>query len=232
MDVGLLTAAAGLGLVSGIHCVGMCGGIVTAFATRPVFIEKGNSVMKRQAAFNFGRIASYSLGGALAGTLGASVFSALGAQTALYVAANVALILVGLHLAGATRLLALFERIGAPLWRRVSPLAARLAASPRLSTAFAAGMAWGLLPCGLVYAALATSAFAGGAAGGAAAMAAFGMGTLPWLLAAGVAAARLRAWLHRRPVRVAAGAGLLASGVFGLAHAGGLARGIQNLICL
>jgi sulfite exporter TauE/SafE len=49
-------------------------------------------------------------------------------------------------------------------------------------------------------------------------MAAFGLGTLPWLLAAGVAAARLRGWIQRRPVRAATGSLVAAYGAWGLAH--------------
>jgi hypothetical protein len=106
------------------------------------------------------------------------------------------------------------ERLGAPLWRRVQPLAARAFNA----NAFAGGMLWGLIPCGLVYGALGGAALAGGPARGALAMAAFGLGTLPWLLAAGVAAARLRSWIHRRPVRAATGSLVIAYGAWGLAH--------------
>jgi len=51
-------------------------------------------------------------------------------------------------------------------------------------------------------------------------MLAFGLGTAPWLLAAGAAAARLRAWMARRPVRLAVGGTVLGFGLWGLAHAG------------
>jgi sulfite exporter TauE/SafE len=79
-----------------------------------------------------------------------------------------------------------------------------------------------------VYGALAAAAFAGSAAGGAAAMLAYGLGTLPWLLGAG----GLASFAGKGPVRVALGAGVFAFGVYGLAHAGGVAGGIRSLICL
>jgi sulfite exporter TauE/SafE len=82
------------------------------------------------------------------------------------------------------------------------------------------GLLWGWLPCGLVYGALVAAAFAGSAEAGAAAMAAFGLGTLPWLLAAGVAAARVRDFLRLSAVRLAAGGAVLGFGAWGLAHAG------------
>jgi len=76
-----------------------------------------------------------------------------------------------------------------------------------------------------------TGAFAGGAAQGAIAMAAFGAGTLPWLLAAalfsGVAAARLRRWSGLPRLRRAGGILLVGLGAWGLAH------GVeQTLLCL
>lgn len=217
------------GFLSGVHCVGMCGGIVCAFSAR------GGGV-SRQLAFNFGRIASYAAAGAGAGLLGSAGAWAAGAapaQTALYVLANVMLVLVGLHLAGAGRLLGGVEALGAPLWARLQPLAARLLPARSPPQAFAAGLVWGWLPCGLVYGALAAAAFAGGPAAGAVAMLAFGLGTLPNLLAAGLAAARLRAFTARRAVRLAAGGVVFGFGAVGLAHAAGLADGLRHgLLCL
>jgi sulfite exporter TauE/SafE len=64
-------------------------------------------------------------------------------------------------------------------------------------------------------------------------MLAFGLGTLPNLLAIGVAAARVRAWTARRAVRLAAGAAILGLGVYGLARAADLGEALRNgLFCL
>jgi sulfite exporter TauE/SafE len=205
-----------LGIASGVHCVGMCGGFVAAFAGRPVIPIQPVKSTARLLAFNGGRITSYAIAGAVAGTFGAL----LGERTALYVLAYVMLIAIGLHLAGATSL-SLVERLGAPLWRRLQPLAAR-AMSGR--GAYVAGLLWGWIPCGLVYGALTAAAFAGSAAGGALAMAAYGLGTLPWLIAGGFAIT----WLRRKTTRAAAGAAVLAFGVYGLAHGADL----RGLLCL
>jgi sulfite exporter TauE/SafE len=227
MDFAFLGAMAALGLASGLHCVGMCGGIVTAFGMR----------RERQWAhtvlFNAGRVSSYALAGAAAGAVGGLGWYASGGQSALFVLANVVLILVGLHLAGLQSPMRSMERLGAPLWRRVQPFAARLLQLRTPGGAYRAGLAWGWLPCGLVYGALVASAFSGSAADGAAGMAAFGLGTAPWLLAAGAAAARLRAWTTRRAVRVGVGAALLGFGTWGLAHAAHLPAIIrESLACL
>lgn len=210
MEPAFLAAMAALGLASGVHCAGMCGGIVTAFSLS----NRGQTPI---LLFNAGRITTYGVAGAAAGSLG---WYAGGAQTALLVLANVVLVFVGLHLAGVRSPMRMLEALGAPLWTRVQPLAARFMRRPGLRAAYAAGLLWGWLPCGLVYGALTAAAFAGSPSAGAAAMVAFGLGTLPWLIVAGVAAARLRGWLRLRAVRLGVGGGVLAFGAWGLAHAG------------
>jgi len=240
MEPGLALAMLAAGFASGVHCIGMCGGIVAAFgAQRVIPVREANAAparWPRLLAFNAGRISSYAAAGAVAGTLGGAVelvTGALPAQTALYVLANLVLILVGLTLAGAGRPLERLEALGAPLWRRIQPHAARLMTACTLPQAYAAGLLWGWLPCGLVYGALAAAAFAGGAKGGALAMLAFGAGTLPNLLAAGLAVSRLRAWARSAKLRLAAGAVVLGFGVFGLARAAGLAESVRRaLVCL
>ncbi len=225
----LFTAMLAAGLASGLHCVGMCGGIVAAFDASAAGPHSGRVIQvraktdwQRRLAFNFGRISTYAAAGAVAGLLGGAAYaaSALPAQTVLYVAANIMLVLMGLHLAGAGRLLGRLEALGAPLWRRLQPLAARLLPARTLAQSYAAGLVWGWLPCGMVYAALSGAMLAGSPARGALAMIAFGVGTIPFLLAAGWLAARLRAW------RVAVGGAVLAFGTYGLAHAGGLGEAI------
>jgi sulfite exporter TauE/SafE len=217
----LLGAMFLLGAASGLHCVGMCGGIVAAFSLRKNILQ-----------FNLGRISAYASGGAAAGAIGSVAGYAgfvLSAQTALLVLANVVLILVGLHLAGFGSLIRRSEVIGLPVWRRIQPYAMKFSKQ----NAFLAGAAWGFIPCGLVYGALATAVFAGSPAAGAAAMAAFGLGTLPWLLAAGVTAARLRSTLNRPAVRAALGFGVIGYGTWGLARAAGIADAVQQaLLCL
>ena len=220
MSGSFLLAMLALGLASGVHCVGMCGGFVAAFSSPRVIPIVSEKNMRRILLFNAGRITTYAALGAASGFLGGELAFALGAQSAVYAAANVMLIGVGLYLAGMTGFLAPLEKIAAPLWRMAQPLM-------KAGNAYVPGLAWGFIPCGLVYGALAAAAFAGSAAGGAAAMLAYGLGTLPWLLSAGF----LVSFASRPMLRRAMGAGVLAFGVYGLAHAGGVAGGLRGLIC-
>jgi sulfite exporter TauE/SafE len=101
-----------------------------------------------------------------------------------------------------------------------------------LPGSFAAGLLWGWLPCGLVYGALAAAALAGSPARGAAAMLAFGLGTLPNLLAIGIAAARMRALAGSRVARFAAAGMLAGFGVYGLARASAIGETFAKWYCL
>jgi sulfite exporter TauE/SafE len=233
------TAAAALllGLMGGAHCAAMCGGIVGALNLRPHGAPRALAVdLPIQLAYNGGRIASYTAAGAIAGGIGGMALLAESlwpAQVALAVAANVVLILAGLHLGGFGALWTRIEAAGAVLWRRIAPLGARFVPADTPPRAFAVGTVWGWLPCGLVYSALALAITAGGPASGAAVMLAFGLGTLPNLLAAGFAAQRMRALLARRGVRRAAGALVAALGVIGLLRVPGVMEQIRaGLLCL
>jgi len=201
------------GFASGLHCAGMCGGISAGFT-----LVRKDEVLKRQLAFNAGRITSYAVAGAIAGALGSAgayAAGALPAQTLTLLFASVFALLAGIHLAGYGFPLARLEKLGLPIWRQVQPFAARFLPARTLPQSYAAGLAWGWLPCGLVYGALAAAVFAGGALEGAAAMAGFGFGTLPWLLAAGVFTAKVRAAVK---LRAAGGMLLIALGGLGLAR--------------
>ncbi len=232
----LLAAMALLGAASGLHCVGMCGGIVAAFSSQRISFGKPTRDWPQQLAFNAGRTTSYMFAGGVAGALGSGALlaKALPAQTVLLIVANLVLILVGLQLAGKATALGRFEALGAPLWRRLQPAAARLISGKGFSKIYAAGLLWGWLPCGLVYGALVLAAGASASPiEGALAMLAYGLGTLPWLLAAGLAATRMRAWFTRRAVRTAAGAAVLSFGLYGVASAAGVAEAIRRgILCL
>jgi sulfite exporter TauE/SafE len=231
----LAATAFALGLLGGVHCVGMCGGLVAAFSLRPGQ-PAGKPVWSMQLGYNAGRIASYMLGGALAGlvgTLGVLFDRILPLQVALYVLANLLLVLLGLYLAGYGSAVLKLEAAGGVMWRYAQSrgVSLRRAGSPR--GAFATGLVWGWIPCGLVYSALALALLSGGPGAGALVMLAFGLGTLPNLLASGALAGRLRGALRDRRWRAVAGAVVVAMGLVGLWRAPGLAERVREaLLCI
>ena len=210
---GLAAAAFAAGLLGGVHCAGMCGGIVGSLSA-----AARGPMLTRQLAFNAGRIGSYALAGLAAGALGALArhsFAAFSIQLALFVLANVLMLLLGLYVAGWGRVLLRLEAAGGGLWRRLQPLARRLVPIDSTPKAAAAGALWGWIPCGLVYSMLTLALASGDALSGALVMAAFGLGTLPNLLAAGFAAQKLLA-IRRIPwVRRGAGLAIMALAIVG-----------------
>lgn len=202
-----------VGLLGGTHCVGMCGGIVGALSMG----SPGRWSM--HLAYNVGRIASYVAAGALAGTLGAASLSLEGqlpARLILYFLANLMLVALGLYLLGLTRALAFTERAGQVLWRHLQPLTRRYLPARSIAQALPLGLLWGWLPCGLVYSALVSALSAGSAARGAGLMLAFGLGTLPNLLLAGIVLARLNEFVRQSVVRKLSGGLVLGFGIYGL----------------
>jgi hypothetical protein len=218
------------GLLGGVHCAGMCGGIVGALSG-----PAGSRRLSHHLAYNLARVTSYAAAGALAGTLGGLgllLDGVLPVQLALYILANVMLVAMGLYLTGVSNIATVTERVGLVLWRRLHPLTRHLLPADTLPRALGLGLLWGWLPCGLVYAILATALLSGNPWDGAAIMVAFGLGTVPNLLLAGFAMRRFSAGLQVRPVRIAAGSLVLAFGIYGLAQAATLGDQIRGgLIC-
>lgn len=202
-----------VGLLGGAHCVGMCGGIVGALSMG------GEPRWSLHLAYNLGRILSYGLAGALAGLLGGAslvLSGQLPVRLVLFVLANLMLVALGFYLLGMTRSLAFIERAGQRLWSRIQPFSRRFLPARTAAQAFPLGILWGWLPCGLVYSALATALTSGSAAQGAGLMLAFGLGTLPNLLLAGLLLAQLREFVARPGVRFIAGSLVMGYGLYGL----------------
>ncbi|MEQ1661788.1 MAG: sulfite exporter TauE/SafE family protein [Thiobacillus sp.] len=213
-EFSLLTALLA-GLLGGVHCVGMCGGIVGAFSFRA---DGSAPPFRLHLAYNLGRISSYMLFGALAGALGATLKLAafMPVQMLLYGLAQVVMILLGLYLAGFSQWVLVFERAGGVMWRGVKPLFQKLLPVKSVPQAILAGMAWGWLPCGLVYSVLISALAAGSAPSGAALMLAFGLGTLPNLLGMALFARQIQPFMQQQWVRRAAGLMVAGFGVWGL----------------
>ena len=212
----LLLTALALGLLGGGHCIGMCGGLMGAMTLAiPVEQRKGWVLWRVLLGYNFGRIASYALAGAILGGLG-WLAQDLGLGRVLRTLAGLMMIAMGLYLANWWTGLTYIERLGKGLWRHIQPLASRMLPITSAPRALAVGALWGWLPCGLVYSTLIWASSQGHAGQSALLMLAFGLGTLPTLLATGVAAERLLKLLRLRKVRISAALLVIAFGIWTL----------------
>jgi sulfite exporter TauE/SafE len=208
-----------LGLLGGTHCIGMCGGIVSALS---IPSASAGPIWPRQLAYNLGRITTYAMLGVLAGAVGSAslVFNNyLPVQLTLYVLANCMMIGMGLYLMGLPQAFLPLEKLGQRLWRRVLPLSQPFMRGQSAAKAYPLGVLWGLLPCGLTYGVLSTALMSGSALRGGALMLSFGVGTLPNLLLAGVLLARYGKLIRSKLFRTAAGVLVMSFGVYGLVRA-------------
>ncbi len=196
-----------VGLVGGVHCVGMCGGIVSTLSISlpGESRRRASAMLPYQMAYNLGRISSYVAAGALMGGLGTLLVQWMPlyvAQRVLLMFAGIFMILLGLYIGGWWMLLNRVEQAGGGLWRRIEPLGRKLLPVSSPLRALGVGLVWGWVPCGLVYSMLINAVSTGSALKGAGVMLAFAAGTLPNLiimgLLTGAAAHLLQAPLTRR----------------------------------
>ena len=158
-----------LGFLGSLHCIGMCGPLMVAVP--------GAS----RATYHAGRALSYACLGLVFGALG-QTFALAGWQNGLSIAAGTAILVLALgSLAPGVR-----ARAGAWTYRWTAPLKqkwSKLIGKQSVAALLAMGFLNGLLPCGLVYVALAAAAGTGHALSGGALMLLFGLGTTPALIA-------------------------------------------------
>lgn len=203
-----------VGILGGVHCVGMCGGIVGAlsFSVTP----QNKTPWSILVAYNIGRLGSYTVAGLLAGILGATILAVIPLakmQMLLLLLAGFFMSLMGLYLANWWQLLRHVERFGSRFWKIIEPAGRKLLPVHSTGQALFLGMIWGWLPCGLVYSVLIWSMSSGSGQSGALLMLSFGLGTLPNVLAMGVFANRLQGFARHRLVKQIAGSLLIAFGV-------------------
>ena len=181
MTWALFLAAFSMGLFGSPHCLGMCGGIVTAFglSMQHVSDSKKNGLI---LTYHLGRLISYSLLGLIASVVGVAIFQSIMSNSAPRIVLGAVLVLIGLAMLG----LPLFnqlEKFGMRFWQSLAPIRKKVFPIDSFGKALFAGLLWGFLPCGLVYGALMMAIAGNDIATGAALMFVFGLGTMPMLIA-------------------------------------------------
>jgi uncharacterized protein len=184
-----------LGLVTGFHCIGMCGAFVVSYSTAAANTER--SAVGAHLSFAAGKTLSYTTIGALFGAVGAFVTFTPLLRGAAGVAAGLFLIVFGLNMLGLFAPLRRF-RLGlpAPLERWVHHEAGAR------HRPFVIGLLNGLMiACGPLQAMYVMAAGTGSATEGAKMLLAFGLGTLPVMLAFGAVASMLSSAVTHRLLR-------------------------------
>ena len=208
-------AAALSGLMGGVHCAAMCGGIATGFSAMGP-----RSGWRYALEPNLGRVAGYVLAGALAGGLGRGIVDVASSQWlafGLRMAVGLVLVIVAVRLLDRRGRFTRLRVPGTALWRGLRPLQRRLLPANTTGKRLALGMLWGWMPCGLSTTLLAAAWLQADARNGALTMAAFGLATLPVMLPLTWAGARVGARLHRGGWMTAAGVLVLSAGLLTIA---------------
>lgn len=169
-----LVAALSLGFLSSLHCVGMCGPIALAL---PLNRSSKLSLLSGILLYNLGRSLSYAFLGGLLGLAGMGLLLS-GYQQALSVSMGILLLLGLLYLRFRSRLPQFQNRFS----RSLKLAFAHWFGRKDPAALWMIGLLNGLLPCGMVYIALAGATVSGTFKEGALFMAAFGLGTLPAML--------------------------------------------------
>ncbi len=213
MSDSLIYMAFVTGLLGTGHCIGMCGGLVSALSLSEAGRQGGWFF---HLLYNLGRISTYTFIGAVVGWLGSALaytdrFKMV--TRSLLIGSDVFVILVGLGTAGLFTWLNV-SKLDFPGPMKAMTLAvAGLRRLPPAISALPLGLLFGFIPCGYLYAVAITAAQSASVATGALMLFAFGLGTAPSLLLFGGAAhwlsGRARIWMLRLAGLVVAGMGVI-----------------------
>lgn len=197
IDLIVLSAAFLSGLLGGIHCTAMCGGIASSLNAK-----NKNNLFSHALLLNLGRISSYTLAGLLAGVVGASFISVikiphLGAILRSFM--GLILIIIALRILFPQTFA--FTKIGNGFfWQQLSKIKTYLPQSG-YAHSFSMGALWGWLPCGLSTSLLMAAWFEASPLHSSLMMLAFGIGTLPLMITLSYSGGQFVRYLSKSSVR-------------------------------
>ncbi len=186
MDLEILTSAIILGLVTGFHCIGMCGPIAIAL---PLKKESKFSKVSSALLYNIGRAITYATMGAFFGFFGQS-FAMAGFQKWVSLVMGILMILYVIFPAIFKNRFDI-DKIAFKYTGKLRFKLGKLFGKKTYSSLFLIGLLNGLLPCGPVYAALAGAIATGGTVSGSLFMFIFGLGTIPVMLSISLLGSRI-----------------------------------------
>ncbi len=170
------------GFFGSVHCVGMCGSIVSIL-TIGISKHKLKNIFLYQLLYNLGRIISYCIAGFLAGIFGVVFFNFFSDNALRFIKIIffALMIMFGVYTFFSFNF-NFFEKINYLNFTILNKLAKKFLFLPSPYKDFFLGLLWGNMPCGFVYSALCFSIISGSVFKGVFLMFFFGLGTLPAMM--------------------------------------------------
>lgn len=205
----MLYSALILGLVSSLHCIGMCGPIAMMLP-----VERNNPAKKTLQIFTYhlGRLTAYGSLGLVFGLLGKGLYLA-GIQQQFSIITGILMIAIVMI---PEKIFARYN-FSKPVYKAISKVKTGLGSRFRqkgFKALYTAGVLNGLLPCGLVYAALFGAIAMQGVAYGVVYMVLFGAGTIPLMSLVVYASGMLKNPLRNAAVKIVPYAAILIGMLF------------------
>lgn len=204
------------------HCIGMCGGFIFAYSSTKMDASMSRAEqLMRHSAYNIGRVSSYAMLGMLFGGAGMLFSVSMPTKGMLLITAGILMIITALSMLGISKLLHLLEGsfLNFPIFKT---LFSRLIKSKSVKSFFALGMMNGFFPCGFVFFFAAKASSSASIVEGGLIMFAFGLATVPTLLALGQSINFMREIAFRQTMNRLAAISIGIYGLFsiykGLAH--------------
>lgn len=208
------------------HCIGMCGGFIVAYSSTKIDSSMSRTQqLVRHSAYNIGRVSSYAMLGMIFGGIGMLFTVSMVTKGALLIGAGTLMIVTALSMLGISKLLHLLESsfLNFPIFKT---LFSRLIKSKSIKSFFALGMMNGLFPCGFVFFFAAKAASSASIIEGGLIMLAFGLATVPTLLALGQSINFMREIAFRQTMNRVAAISIGIYGLFSIYH------GLAHIISL
>ncbi|TKC12391.1 sulfite exporter TauE/SafE family protein [Pedobacter polaris] len=184
-----------LGLLGSLHCAVMCGPLMLSL---PISQKNYLKSALQLLLYQLGRVLVYTLLGLLVGLIGNSMVIITNQQTLSILVGSLLILFTLLHFSG--RYFKLFNRFQSKLISPISKLMGKVYGLPFWG--FFAGMLNGLIPCGMVYLALATALNSGSIKESASFMLLFGLGTTPLMLLISLSGIYLKRYIRFNPNRL------------------------------
>lgn len=198
------------------HCIGMCGGFIVAYSSTKIDASMSRAAqLIRHGAYNLGRVSSYVVLGMLFGALGALLTFTMEMHGALFIFAGAVMVITALGMFGVSSLIHALER-GFSSNSLFKALFSRLIKSKSVGSFFALGVMNGFFPCGFVFFFAAKAAASASVIDGGLIMAAFGLATVPTLLALGQSVSFFKEIAFRQTMNRIAASAILIYGLYSI----------------